>query len=133
MQGGCPWGTKLEEILKSPWEPLTPAQTPKPCRRAPGRSVGSDAGGQGARLARCVHRRPRERGLSDLNLSGLSFPSVTRAGLGLEQIGLVPVYLTTHGVNPALPKFSLGPHILLVPPSPITLGTLRPCRTFLYW
>ena len=43
-------------------------------------------------------------------LSGLSFPNVTRAGLGPAQKGLAPFYLTTYPVSPDLPKSSALGH-----------------------
>lgn len=80
--------------LRSTWRPLTPPKHLSPVRRAPGRSVGvrccGDRGQGWPAVVTGDHR-------NEEILSGLSFPKVTRAGLGLAQMGLVPSILLYMG------------------------------------
>lgn len=69
--------------------------------------------GQGAGLASCGHRRSQERG----DPKRPQFPQCDKSWAGPSTDGTGTFYLTIHGDRPGLPEFSLGPHILLVPPS----------------
>lgn len=91
--------------LKSPWRPLTLPKRLSPVRRAPGRSVGVRCcgdRGQGWQAVVTGDHRNEEI------LSGLSFPNVTRAGLGLAQMGLVPSILLYMGTDLVYPSSVLG-------------------------